>query len=207
MPRPSVEAERRDQILAAACSVIAERGIAELRMTDVAQEAGVSSGTVHYYFETKRTLLNDAFAYNLRHSLERRRGLLDASEDPLGLLVDLVESYLPDSGETLRAWRVWAELWVEGIREPELQQVNETLYAEWRELVVGMIRRAQDEGAARSGDPVLLANMLIGMIDGLSMQVLLHSAAMDLAATRLVVRAFVREMIATGAPAVRGGAA
>jgi AcrR family transcriptional regulator len=197
MPRPSVEAERREQILAAACEVIAERGIRELRVADVARTAAVSSGTVHYYFETKRALLNGALAYNLQRSVDRRRDLLDAGDGALARLVSLVESYLPQSDDTVQAWRVWAELWVEGIREPDLQQVNEGLYAQWRELIVEMIRRAQEEGAARAGDPVLLANMLIGMVDGLSMQVLLGSAAMDLGTTRATLRAFVDDMLAS----------
>jgi hypothetical protein len=45
--------------------------------------------------------------------------------------------------------------------------------------VAGVIRSAQDEGLARSGDPVVLANMLIGMIDGLAVQVILASANMS----------------------------
>ena len=40
MPRPKVEAERRDQILRAACKVIAERGFRAVRVADVLQQRG-----------------------------------------------------------------------------------------------------------------------------------------------------------------------
>ena len=86
MPRPNVEAERRDQIQRATCAVIAESGIRDLRMTDVAKQAGVSSGTVHYYFESKQALIHAAFEYNFRHSTQRRKDILVTGGDALTLL-------------------------------------------------------------------------------------------------------------------------
>ena len=196
MPRPSVEVERRKQILDAACTVIAKNGLQDLRLLEVAAVAGVSSGTIHYYFDTKKELINAAFEYNFRHSLERRKWLRDETREPLELLGEIVESYLPTRGVSLRAWRVWANLWAEGIRDPALRKINEELYDQWRELVRNAIAAAQRAGTARDGDPELLANMLIGMLDGLAMQVLLRAKAMPLDTMRETCRAFIDELIA-----------
>ena len=196
MPRPSVEVERRKQILDAACTVIAKNGLQDLRLLEVAAVAGVSSGTIHYYFDTKKELINAAFEYNFRHSLERRKWLRDETREPLELLGEIVESYLPTRGVSLRAWRVWANLWAEGIRDPALRKINEELYDQWRELVRNTIAAAQRAGTAREGDPELLANMPIGMLDGLAMQVLLHAKAMSLDSMRETCRAFINELIA-----------
>ncbi|HEY0573843.1 MAG TPA: TetR/AcrR family transcriptional regulator [Pseudonocardia sp.] len=196
MPRPSVEVERRKQILDAACTVIAKNGLQDLRLLEVAAVAGVSSGTIHYYFDTKKELITAAFEYNFKHSLERRKWLRDETREPLELLGEIVESYLPTRGVSLRAWRVWANLWAEGIRDPALRKINEELYDQWRELVRNTIAAAQRAGTAREGDPELLANMLIGMLDGLAMQVLLHAKAMSLDTMRETCRAFIDELIA-----------
>jgi AcrR family transcriptional regulator len=196
LPRPSVEVERRKQILDAACTVIAKNGLQDLRLLQVAAVAGVSSGTIHYYFDTKKELINAAFEYNFKHSLERRKWLRDETREPLELLGEIVESYLPTRGVSLRAWRVWANLWAEGIRDPALRKINEELYDQWRELVRHTIAAAQRAGTAREGDPELLANMLIGMVDGLAMQVLLHAKAMSLDTMRETCRAFIDELIA-----------
>lgn len=112
------------------------------------------------------------------------------------MLGEIVESYLPARGVSLRAWRVWANLWAEGIRDPALRKVNEELYDQWRELVRNAIAAAQRAGTAREGDPELLANMLIGMLDGLAMQVLLRAKAMPLDTMRETCRAFIDELIA-----------
>jgi len=196
VPRPSVEVERRKQILDAACTVIAKNGLQDLRLLEVAAVAGVSSGTIHYYFDTKKELINAAFEYNFRHSLERRKWLRDETREPLELLGEIVESYLPTRGVSLRAWRVWANLWAEGIRDPALRKINEELYDQWRELVRNTIAAAQRAGTAREGDPELLANMPIGMLDGLAMQVLLRAKAMPLDTMRETCRAFIDELIA-----------
>ncbi|MGH3648880.1 MAG: TetR/AcrR family transcriptional regulator [Micromonosporaceae bacterium] len=194
MPRPSVEVERREQILRAACQVIAETGIRALRVADVAKRAGTSSGTVHYYFATKRDLVHAAFVFNFEHSIARRRPMLDSHHTPAQRLRAFVESYLPDDAETVRAWRVWAELWVEAIREPDLQEVNERVYGEWRRLVAGIVRDGQDHGVFRDGDAVQLANALIAMIDGLAIQVLLGSPSMTPQRMRAVCDGFLRDL-------------
>lgn len=197
MPRPSVEAERRPQILSAACEVIAQIGIPALRLSDVAKQAGVSAGTVHYYFDTKRDVITAAFEFNLTDSLARRQELLSSGKDGLAVLHDLVESYLPTDERSRRAWKVWLALWAEGSRDPVLQEINDRLYGQWRDVVAGVIRAAQREGLARSGDPVVLANMLIGMLDGLAVQVILSSQSMPVDAMRETCKTFIGDVIAT----------
>jgi hypothetical protein len=96
-----------------------------------------------------------------------------------------VESYLP--GESTRqSWHVWVELWVEALHDVDLQELNERVYGEWRRTVAGIVRDGQAAGQFRDGDPVLLANALAGMIDGLSLQVLLGSRSMTADRMRMV---------------------
>lgn len=186
MARPSVETERKEQILAAACSVVSEIGFRSLRISDVAKRAKTSTGTVHYYFDTKRDLMHAAFEWNFLQSLERRRPVLAEIEDPKLRLAAFVESYLPEDPVTVSAWHVWAELWVEALHDPDLQQLNERVYGEWRSTIAAIIRDGQDRGQFRSGDPILLANAIVGLVDGLALQVLLGSRNMSAERMRAV---------------------
>jgi AcrR family transcriptional regulator len=194
VPRPSVEAERREQILSAACEGVSEIGFKSLRVADVARRAGTSTGTVHYYFDTKTELMRAAFEWNFARSLDRRRHLLEVETDPRQRLRAFVDSYLPGDDETVRAWRVWAELWVEALHDSGLQELNEQVYGEWRRIVAGIIRDGQDAGLFRDEDPVLAANALIGMIDGLALQVLLGSHSMTLERMRAVCEQTMRSL-------------
>ncbi|SNR69314.1 TetR/AcrR family transcriptional regulator [Blastococcus mobilis] len=194
MARPSVEAERREQILSAACEVVSELGFKSLRVADVAKRAGTSTGTVHYYFDTKTELMRAAFEWNFTRSLERRRPLLDQQPDPRDRLRMFVDSYLPTDDVTVRAWRVWAELWVEALHDRDLQELNDQVYGEWRRIVAGVVRDGQDRGLFRDEDPVLVANGLIGMIDGLALQVLLGSRSMTVQRMREVCERTIRDL-------------
>jgi AcrR family transcriptional regulator len=57
MPRLVDHAQRRHQLAAAACAVVARAGLAGLTMRDVAAEARCTTGMVTHYFDDKRQLL------------------------------------------------------------------------------------------------------------------------------------------------------
>ncbi len=55
--------ERRDAILKASATAIAQRGIRGLRVNDVAEVAGVSPGLLYYHFKDRIGLLEAALNY------------------------------------------------------------------------------------------------------------------------------------------------
>jgi len=194
MSRPSVEVLRREQILKSTCKVVAKRGVAALRISDVAKDVGFSTGTIHYYFDDKDTLLRAAFEYNVRHSIDRRKELLASSLDPVDLLVRYVDSYLPDDRESVRAWRVWAEFWAISIHDSDLQGVIDILDLDWRSVTLRLITQGQAEGRLRAGDPLKFTNMLISMIDGMAVQILANSKVMDVATMRETLHEFIDQL-------------
>jgi len=179
MARPSVEEERRLQIMAATRRVMVRRGVATLRVADVAKEAGVSPGIVHYYFASKDELIRETFQDNFANSLERRASIFAKelrADEKLGLLL---RSYVPDDEATRESWCVWLELWVGALQDEKLRELNERAYGEWRRLVGGIIEQGIEDGVFASSDPEADANQLVGMIDGLAVQVLLGSAVIS----------------------------
>jgi len=61
--------ERREQILHAALKVFARCGFAAARMTDIAAEAGISTGLAYHYFASKEDLFHELVALALNTSL------------------------------------------------------------------------------------------------------------------------------------------
>ena len=192
MARPNVEVERRNQILRATSTVIAVKGIRALRISDVADETGVSPGIIHYYFDNKDALIKNAFERNFERSLERRSAILHSQAPAKDKLLDLIDAYLPGDEETIEAWHVWAELWVEGLHDPELQKLNEQAYGQWRQIVASILTQGQQEGSIRvQSDPTMLANILASSLDGLALQVLVSSHEMTIDAMRQAGHEFV----------------
>jgi AcrR family transcriptional regulator len=172
--------DRHQEILDAAARVITDRGLAETRISDIADEAGVSPGLILYYFESKDRLLAEALTFAndqfyLRTSREIRR--IPSAKDRLRRLIDLsVPAFLPEFGR-LDEWALWIEVWVRALRDPEMAKDREVLDQRWRSQLADIIRGGQSSGEFSS--PVgadELALRLATLIDGLAIQVIMNDS-------------------------------
>src|ERR687885_690661 len=76
-PAPRPRAGAAERILRATGRTIVDRGAVALTMHDVAEEAGVSKGLIHYHFHDKETLLA-----RLAEWMTRNRAARDGGVDP-----------------------------------------------------------------------------------------------------------------------------
>lgn len=197
MVRPNVEDVRRAQIMAATRKVMVQRGVAMLRVADVAKAAGVSPGIVHYYFASKDDLIRETFEDNFANSVERRSTLL-AQELPVDEKLELLlNTYVPQEDVTNESWHVWLELWVGALQDEGLRKLNDAAYDEWRRLIGDMIEEGVEQGVFEAADPGTTVNQLIAMLDGLAVQALLGSTVISIEEMRRLVADFVRKMLRT----------
>jgi AcrR family transcriptional regulator len=171
--------DRHQEILEAAVRVITERGLAETRISDIAERCGVSPGLILYYFDSKDRLLVEALTFAndrfyLRMSREVRR--LPRAWDRLARLVELsTPGYLPGE-EPLDEWALWVEIWVRALRDPEMAKEREVLDRRWRAAIAEIIRGGQETGEFPPGDADELALRIGALIDGLAIQVLMNDS-------------------------------
>lgn len=176
---PKHTKDRHQEILDAAARVITERGLAETRISDIADEAGVSPGLILYYFDSKDRLLAEALTYAndqfyLRTSREIRR--IESAKLQLRRLIDLsVPGYLPEYGR-LDEWALWIEVWVRALRDPETAKDREVLDQRWRTQISDIIRVGQASGEFVAGDAEALALPIAALIDGLAIQVIMNDS-------------------------------
>lgn len=177
--RPKPAKDRHQEILDAAARVITERGLADTRIADVAEAAGVSPGLILYYFESKDRLLAEALTYAndqfyLKMSRDIRR--VASAKEQLRLLIDLsVPGYLPEYGK-LDEWALWIEVWVRALRDPQMARDREVLDQRWRRSIADIIRAGQSSGEFPDGDADDLALRLGCLIDGLAIQVMMNDS-------------------------------
>jgi AcrR family transcriptional regulator len=76
MPRKKDQEARRRQIVDAARSVVAEKGVATVQLRDVAAAAQLTPGAILYYYEDLSDLLRDVYEHaSHRFSIEREHAL------------------------------------------------------------------------------------------------------------------------------------
>ena len=110
-------------------------------------DAGVSTSLVHYHFETRDALLEQALEYSFELAGDVRIG--DGEDDPPDhsrRLAAMVDQCLPYPGALERDWILWVELWLRAVRRPQLRPTAERLYARMHDLV-----RGRDRGGDRGG--------------------------------------------------------
>lgn len=170
-PRPSVEELRREEILRAACAVIAERGYAAARVADIAARSGTSSATVHYYFKTKENVLTEALAFAGRRAWAEHRELLARLPRATDRLLRLVDWQVP-SGPGRDDWLLWLEVWNEAARRDDVREAQQAAYDEWLENLEHAIAAGVAAGEFRAVEPKQSAATLAALIDGLALQVI-----------------------------------
>src|ERR687887_642691 len=171
--RPRLTGQRRRQILEAAAEVIAERGLCETRVTDVAHRAGTSAALVIYYFETKDRLLTEALTFADDRFYLQAFHELTTLDHPRDQLVRLIEMSCPEEPEVTADWTLWVELFARARRDPETARKREALDRRWRATIADIVREGQRAGEFAPVDPDRFALRLAAVIDGLAVQVLL----------------------------------
>jgi AcrR family transcriptional regulator len=161
--------ERLEQILEAACRAILERGFPATRIADIAGAARVSTGTVHYYFETKDEVLVAALTWASKRLFARIEHPGDATATER--LARLLAVSVPYPGPARDEYVLWIELWLRVLHQPELLERSEAFSAQWRGFFHDVVRRGVETGEfapAAGADEV--AERLVAFVDGVGFE-------------------------------------
>ncbi|MFF1407377.1 TetR family transcriptional regulator C-terminal domain-containing protein [Streptomyces sp. NPDC058294] len=161
-------AERQAELLRAAIEQIEARGVAAVRIADVAATLGVSNALVLYHFSTKEKLVAAAFTYAAADDLAHLRGLLGRRTTALRRLRAAVRWYAP-TGQA-KGWRLWIEGWAVALREPALRDVTRELDRQWKAAIAEVIAEGVAAGEFVCADPAGAALRLTALLDGLAVQ-------------------------------------
>ena len=169
--KASVE-ERRNEILETTCLVVIERGFAAARVIDVAQRLGVSTGLIHYHFDSKDHLLAEAFEFAANTDLARLDAELEQAQDRGGA----ARPDLPPLHAGRRRHRRGCCGSTAGARrfQPALRRISQDLDLQWQERVEDVIRLGVEAGEMTCADPHAAAWRLAALIDGLGVQMAVH---------------------------------
>jgi AcrR family transcriptional regulator len=188
MVRQKVEV-RREEILVATIKQIELRGMATVRVSDVASSMGVSSGLVFYHFDTKDALMIAA----LGHAVDRDLGRLDDALARSAHATDRLKRVLSSYGPTgaAHSWTLWIEAWATALREPTIRQALRRLDDRWRSALEAAITQGVADGEFACADPSAAVARIGALLDGLSVAVLVYRSV-----TRTQLRRWVREATA-----------
>jgi TetR/AcrR family fatty acid metabolism transcriptional regulator len=185
----SVESQRRRQIMQAVMTCISEDGLERTTMRAVAEKAGVSTGTLAYYFKNKKELVDAALLDASKQYIEyfdAHRGR--RSEGAPATMTRIVEQFLArdntDAGFVLQMIEV-------GLHNTELRETHQEMIEAGRSMIEKSIEAGKESGLYREDiDAKLAAALLHGVLIWWGSELIWNATSEELAheATMLAVR-------------------
>lgn len=182
---------RRDAILDAVITVVAEFGVDGVTHRRVAETAGLPLASTTYWFASREEMLSAALRGAAEHDIARLREGADALADAPDVAEALLSLMFDGGEEGLRSSHSHLlgayALWLEAARRPALREVA-TLWEEtYVEVAATMLARAG------SPDPAGHARVIVCAIDGLILQQLVEGSMPEIRST---LHALISSMVA-----------
>ncbi|WP_432088045.1 MULTISPECIES: TetR/AcrR family transcriptional regulator [unclassified Streptomyces] len=162
--------EARERAMRAAIGVIAEKGAAAARMSDIAARAGMSTGHILYHFGRKDRLLLEVLAWSQADLWARFRQAADRAESPDEKLDLFVRFYLPGHQGDER-YALWTQVLAQRHDEAGRQVLTELLDG-WDERLEAILREGRDSGHFADVDLPEFTIRAVAMLSGLSEDVM-----------------------------------
>lgn len=178
--RAVTKARRRRQLIESTIESIAKRGFSETTLANVADGAGLSRGIVNFHFRSKEALLVETLRYIAEEFREVwNRALAKAGPSAAERLAALVEADFEPVVCSRKRIAVWFAFWGEAKSRPRYLEICGESDREYGQALRDLCLRIVEEGGYRDLDPVLAADGLSAMSDGLWQDLLLNPQSFD----------------------------
>ncbi|MFF3415699.1 TetR/AcrR family transcriptional regulator [Streptomyces sp. NPDC002698] len=161
----------REEVLAAAMEMIAERGLEKLTMAALGREVGMSSGHLLYYFRSKDELLLRTLEWSEGRLAAERGRLLAARGTARERLDAYVDLYVPD-GHRDPYWTLWLEVWNHSQNaDDDARERQAAIEGAWHRDLVALLAEGVSRGEFRPVDADRFGARLRALMDGFSIHV------------------------------------
>jgi AcrR family transcriptional regulator len=191
------QTQRRRQLAAAAREVLLERGAVGVRVKDVAERAGLAPSSVLYYYPSLDELLIEVSRGATERFAERRAAAVRRLDDPAAQLRLAIHLGVP-SGPEDEDSRLLYELDAFTGASPAFGILTSSYFDRQAVLYENILAAGARSGDFElTADPLTLGRGLVGLEDGLGLQVVVGHPAIDSEAAERVLLRYAE--LATGA--------
>ncbi|WP_408992579.1 TetR/AcrR family transcriptional regulator [Streptomyces sp. 1268] len=167
MPKQVDHRERREVIARALWRVVEQRGVTQLTMRVVAQEAGMSLGQLQHYFASRTAMLSFAMDFaSEQTSVRVHQGLerLGDRPHPRDVLRLMLAEMLPLHADARATSRMSAAYVLEALHDRAVHEQARRGLAQGHSLVEELVRQAIADGHIGPGhDPATETNLLLAL--------------------------------------------
>ena len=171
MPKIVDHAKKKHDIAAAACTAISELGIEKVKLIDIGQRAGCTTGAITHYFANKNEVLIAAWDY-LYSDLIKQTNIVSARE-PYSL-IDVLSESLPLTPQSRAQVKVWMALTIRSLNNSSLAKKQIETSGLWNMRIRKELRKAQQLGVLDSQiDPDFESQVISIVINGICLRAIM----------------------------------
>jgi AcrR family transcriptional regulator len=177
MARPRDQTRRRNELVAATRRVVARKGMADVRLRDVAEAAGLTPGAVLYYFDGLDELFFTAYERAIERFCKEREEAIAAIDDPRRALGEALRLGVPTGAGDVEI-RMLYEFEAVAFRSQACADLMAAYIERQVVMYAGILERGEAAGTFElGGRPRDLARNLIALEDGHGVYVLTGQVA------------------------------
>ena len=163
--------DRKSELVEIAYRLIVQNGLEGFRIRQVAAEAGIDNGTLHYHFPSKEALILGVVDYLMEDLKNNRAVWKDAEQTALDELRMEFEDIRLRLRQTPEQFIVLSELAVRSWRDPVVAKIFRKLDDGWHAHLVAMLERGIQQGIFRNNLNVpLCARAMMVALRGIGYQ-------------------------------------
>jgi len=172
--------DRKSELVEIAYRLIAQNGLEGFRIRQVAAEAGIDNGTLHYHFASKEALILGVVDYLMEDLKNNRVVWKEAEQTALDELRMEFEDIRLRLHRTPEQFIVLSDLAVRSWRDPVVAKIFRKLDDGWHAHLVAMLERGIQQGIFRNNLNVpLCARAMMVALRGIGYQCRLPRRRVD----------------------------
>jgi len=145
-PRPDVSEERKNQIIAAATAVFTRLGFHDARMDDIVEEAGLSKGTLYWYFKSKDDIISAILENMVNREVAQLSDVLIGDLSAKEKLLVFTKNMIEDITRMKPLMPILFEFWALSTRQKSVQQTIRKFYLIYLDSITPIIQQGIDRG-------------------------------------------------------------
>jgi len=165
-PRPNVTDERTSQIINAAEDVFTKKGFDEARMDDIAEETGLSKGTLYNYFKSKDDLIIAILDRIFQREFKVFESIDLANMSATDAIWSFAETTSKDVKMMMRLLPITYEFMGLAFRNKLVQKAFKTYFNHYMDILVPIIQHGIDSGEFRPADAKEVALAMGAIMEG-----------------------------------------
>ena len=165
-PRPDVSKERKSQILDAAEDIFTEKGFDSARMEDIADQTGLSKGTLYLYFEGKNDLIVALLDRVFQKEFDRIRNLINVDSTSSEKMMAITGLVIDDMKGMLGLIPILYNFLALAFRNKHVQAALKNYLHHYLDVLIPIIREGIDRGEFKDIEPQDIAINCMAILEG-----------------------------------------